>query len=283
MFFDPNPTPYDLNFRLFGIPVRVHPLFWLVGFLMGANSLNLGFEYLLVWMIVLFVSILIHELGHVWMGLVYGSNGYIVLWGLGGLAIGSNTQRSAWKRIAVCLAGPMAGFIFLGCILVGVRWGLPDYFPVLARITLGYFGLEDLVAPPADPRVAFRMFQEHLLLYFALQQLVWINLLWGLVNLLPIWPLDGGQISRDLLRMASPASGIRISLGISFVTAALISLHSFMCAAGHPLIPFLPIGDKFTGIFFAVFALQSFMLLQHTQRQRRWDDGTERDPDIWGP
>ena len=27
----PTPTPFDLHFRLLGIPVRVHPLFWLVG------------------------------------------------------------------------------------------------------------------------------------------------------------------------------------------------------------------------------------------------------------
>src|SRR5262249_14879834 len=109
---EPGHTPYDLRWRLFGVHVRVHPMFWLLSAILGFNTTEFGFQYLLFWMACVFVSILIHEFGHVWMGLAFGAEGHIVLYGFGGLAIGSNRSANPWKRIAVALAGPMAGFLF---------------------------------------------------------------------------------------------------------------------------------------------------------------------------
>ena len=34
----PEVTPYDLRFRLFRIPIRVHPLFWLIMLILGAHA-----------------------------------------------------------------------------------------------------------------------------------------------------------------------------------------------------------------------------------------------------
>ena len=56
---EPSTTPYDLQFRIVGVPVRVHPLFWLGGLVMGASNDLVG---VLLWIAVIFVSILIHEL-----------------------------------------------------------------------------------------------------------------------------------------------------------------------------------------------------------------------------
>ena len=42
VFAEPARTPYDLNFRLFGFAVRIHPLFWLGAALLGASTLNAG-------------------------------------------------------------------------------------------------------------------------------------------------------------------------------------------------------------------------------------------------
>jgi hypothetical protein len=66
---EPGHTPYDLSFNLFGIPVRVHPGFFVIGLLFGANwirdpDLNAGVRVLLG-IGVIFISILVHELGHV--------------------------------------------------------------------------------------------------------------------------------------------------------------------------------------------------------------------------
>src|SRR5262245_37099251 len=60
----PEPLPYDLRWRMFGIPVRVHWTFWLFTAILGFNIVEFGFVYLLVWMACAFVSILVHELGH---------------------------------------------------------------------------------------------------------------------------------------------------------------------------------------------------------------------------
>ena len=78
----PNPTPFDLRWRLFGIAFRVHPSFWLFSVLFGYMFLrgappgtrhadHLVF-YLALWVACTFVSILIHELGHVVMGRLFG-------------------------------------------------------------------------------------------------------------------------------------------------------------------------------------------------------------------
>src|SRR6516162_9943921 len=65
ILMEPERTPYDLNFSILGIPVRVHPWFWLVTALFGSSTLNEGVSYLLLWILCVFFSILIHELGHV--------------------------------------------------------------------------------------------------------------------------------------------------------------------------------------------------------------------------
>lgn len=252
---EPDQTPYDLRWRMFGIPVRVHPMFWLVSALMGSQLLERGVLYLALWVACVFVSVLIHEMGHVLMGRVFGSQGRIVLYSFGGLAISSNDLPNRWHRIAVCAAGPGLELLFFGVVLLIARYlpkeGTPKW-------------VDDVI-------------------WF----LFVINLFWGLINLLPVWPLDGGQISRDFLDWLSPANGVRISLIVSIavagVAAGLFAFNSLPARAGYPRIPYLPAGSFFTIIFFAMMAVSSFLALQAlNQRRRDWDDDDsppyERDP-----
>ena len=66
---EPGQTGYDMQFSLFGFPVRVHPLFFLAPLLFGQGLVsgmpNVGLALLVV-TFVFFVSILFHELGHAW-------------------------------------------------------------------------------------------------------------------------------------------------------------------------------------------------------------------------
>jgi hypothetical protein len=94
---------------MFGIPIRVHPMFWLMSVILGYSTIQDGFEYLIIWVACVFVSILIHELGHVIMGRFFGADGHIVLYSFGGLAIGSNSLSSRGQRIAVSFAGRGSG------------------------------------------------------------------------------------------------------------------------------------------------------------------------------
>jgi stage IV sporulation protein FB len=267
LFMEPSPTPYDLRWRMFGIDVRVHPMFWLVSVIMGLSAIKMGVQYLLIWIGCVFVSILVHELGHVWMGQAFGSRGHIVLYGFGGLAIGSNQLESRWQRMAVCFAGPLAGFVFLGLIF-GILWIWdPDVFPFFLWMAQMDLGLPlgqgfDVAAPELIPDP---------LVMTLVSDLIFINLMWGLVNLLPIWPLDGGQISRDACEGISPQTGLAYSLGLSMLVAALLAIHCFLAVNGRPLLP-LQIGSTYTALLFTLLAVQSFQLLQQTRDQRRWRD-----------
>ena len=62
LFQSPPQTSYDLRFSIAGIPVRVHPLFWVIAILFGLSSSSL--IHILLWFFAIFLSILIHELGH---------------------------------------------------------------------------------------------------------------------------------------------------------------------------------------------------------------------------
>ncbi len=109
MFSVPAPTAFDLRWRMFGIPVRVHPTFWLFTAMMGMDfERRLGFSFLILWVGCMFFSILLHEMGHVLVGRICGQPGQIVLYSLGGLALGQYQQMRPWQRLVLYLAGPGA-------------------------------------------------------------------------------------------------------------------------------------------------------------------------------
>src|SRR5207248_2880544 len=64
VFVEPERTAYDVNFRLFRFPVRIHPWFWIATLVLSASAWDLGLLFVISWVVVVFVSILVHELGH---------------------------------------------------------------------------------------------------------------------------------------------------------------------------------------------------------------------------
>ena len=287
LLVEPGRTQLDLNWRMFGFPVRVHPLFWVLTAAMGWNAFrDYGLQYLLLWVVCVFVSILVHELGHAFMGRAFGSASHIVLYSFGGLAIGSNSLRNRWQRIAVSFAGPLAGFLLFGVVLLAVAVFMPQRFGALVDQILGYVGL--------GRGFGLAEFRPTLVVK-AVDFLVQINLFWGLVNLLPIWPLDGGQISHDLCTWASPDNGTKAALSISAAVAGLLALNG---AVGwlrkQSLIPYIDLGDPgWAAIFFGILAVNCVFVLQqlrqHPGAGRRWGRDPdeeermpwERDPDYW--
>jgi Zn-dependent protease len=258
---EPQPTPADLQFRIFGTPVRVHPMFWLVSALLGWHvQRELGFVYLLIWILCVFVSILVHELGHIWMGRFFGSDGHIVLFSFGGLAIGSKNLPNRWQRILVSAAGPLIQFIPFG--LVWLIW-------IYQR---EIFGMDVLLGRAGTPIRA------------ALHFLWWINLWWPLLNLLPIWPLDGGQIARELFDYFMPGRGIRTALGVSMLVAGSIAAHALLSMnRGKPIVPYLP-DDFYGAVLFGLLAFSNYQEMQQLGVTNPWGrEGApwERDPDSW--
>jgi stage IV sporulation protein FB len=257
MLVEPGQTNFDLRFRLFGTPVRVHPLFWLFSAILGWDFVTiLGFPYLLLWVATCFVSVLLHEFGHVWMGKAFGARAsHIVLYSFGGLAVGSNDLWNRWHRVAVSLAGPGIQLALYGVLKLVLWWVAPEQ---LAR--LPFWGMIGLI------------------------MLIDINLNWALFNLLPVWPLDGGMVSREVCTWRSPQGGLRFSLGLSIAVAGFIAVHALIARARpDQAFPYLPTGT-WVAILFGVLAIQSWQLLQQARVfQTPVDDRLpwESDPDAW--
>lgn len=251
---EPPRTGYDVNFRLFGFPVRIHPLFWLIAVLIGARGGGEGYDpavSLLAWVAVMFVSILVHELGHALTMRYYGDGARIVLHAFGGLAIpesaglwGSQSRgrRSPVTDMIISFAGPAAGFLLAGLIVAlifasGGKFELIPDFPIFWDYRLGnqFAGNRNL----------------DLLVWFLLQ----VNILWGLINLLPVFPLDGGQICRSWLTMRDGYQGEIKALWISVYTGAgmaCVGIYQFF--QNHY--------GLFIALLFGSLAYSSYMAIQ---------------------
>src|SRR5262249_35535941 len=109
-----------------------------------------------------------------------------------------------------------------------------------------------------------------------LEMLLFVNLFWALVNLLPIWPLDGGHIVRHVAEAVSPRRGAVVALWISIVLASVLALHSLLASPRVGVggfTPYLP-GSTWNAILFALLAVSSWQALQEIAPRRRsyWDD-----------
>lgn len=246
---EPSRTQGDLNFRLLGIPVRVHPFFWLIALLLGMSAGDL--IGLLVWIASLFVAILVHEYGHAMAMRSFGLQPWITLYGMGGLA--SYNQARAYgsrplgstDQVLISAAGPGAGFL-LGALIIAVIAATGHQVEFSLGGPYGFWIRMEQVGP-----LPVAMFVRYLL---------FISIIWGMVNLLPIYPLDGGQIARELLLRLNPHDGIRQSLILSIFTAA-----------GLAVIGFVKWNDWFVAFLFGYLAYTSYStLLAYTGRGRHW-------------
>ena len=104
LFQPPPPTRFDLRFSVAGFPVRVHPLFWLIAILFGSSAGSPA--KVMAWIIAIFVSITIHELGHAFALRRYGVESQIILHAAGGLTVpesvswGGSSKRGDFAKSA---------------------------------------------------------------------------------------------------------------------------------------------------------------------------------------
>ena len=244
LFQTPPPTRYDLRFSIAGIPVSVHPLFWLIALLLGSSG-----DVLLIpiWILVIFVSILVHELGHALAFRRYGQRSQIVLHFAGGLTIpepvswGSryaNVALSPNQQIMVSLAGPVAGFLLAALViaLIVVAGG--------SVVTTWLFGVIPL------PLTAVMPFGGRIVSVL-ISMLLWVNVFWGLINLAPVYPLDGGNVTRNILLQADPVDGVRKSLWVSVIAGVLVAIGGLLLFR-----------SLFMALLFGLLAFQSYQVLQ---------------------
>ncbi|MED5418101.1 MAG: M50 family metallopeptidase, partial [Verrucomicrobiota bacterium] len=182
-----------LRFRLFGFPVTVEPWHWAILALIGGGlGIRVREDILgvILFMVAGFVSILIHELGHAFMSRLFGCRHVaIVLHGMGGVAISQGARFNRGQDILVSAAGP----------------GLQAFCGGVALVLLLTHSFD---GPAASLLYAF----------------VGVSLFWALLNLIPVHPLDGGQILREVL---GPRR-IQLTLKISIVVAVIVGVPMFL-------------------------------------------------------
>ncbi|MDA7536670.1 hypothetical protein N9873_04190 [Akkermansiaceae bacterium] len=230
------------EFTIFRIPVRVEPWFWLTGFLLGRGLDARGSDqYLMVfmWMVIVFVSILIHELGHALTSRkLTNVQPNIRLWAMGGLAY-PNIHLNRKDSLKVTLAGPAAGLLFFVVIclaLVGIY---------------GLTGMADIVIwnithqPNLLPGKGIAILNMDPVARELVRSLIFINFWWSFVNLLPVYPLDGGQAYAAIEKSQKKVYQVGLITGI--VTA---------------LVGFFHFGQLYVALLFGFLAFQNFQRLQ---------------------
>lgn len=245
MFQSPSPTRYDLRFTLFGIPVRVHPLFWVIAALLGSTSNDI--VEILTWVAAVFISVLIHELGHALVMRYYGISSNIILHFSGGLTVpesmrwGNGVASMApapGQEIVISLAGPFSGFAFAVFVIVSVTLSG-------GSILMGsLFGVIPL------PAAADLPFGGDILTSFVLN-LLWVNIFWGVFNLMPVYPLDGGNVTRYALIKSDPWDGARKSLWVSVIAGGALAIVGLVAFR-----------SMYMAFLFAFLAFQSYQTLR---------------------
>jgi Zn-dependent protease len=159
--------------RVAGISISVHVTFFILVVLFAvaeAQPGGLGVFGGLLWLVLIFACVLAHELAH---SLVARSKGCvvraIVLLPIGGVSQIERMPEEWSDELAIAAAGPLASLALavlagLGAAATGARlWPINLYGgPLLAR-------------------------------------LAWLNVLLGMFNLLPAFPMDGGRVLRAAL------------------------------------------------------------------------------------
>ena len=169
------------------MPVTVRASFLLIAALIGFTGVG-EIEETIAWIVIVFVSILIHELGHAITARSYGAEVEIELNGNGGLTSWSvpDKELGPGQRALVAAAGSGVGVLFGGIVWLFDRFTGP-YVEVAG---------------------------------FVVSTLIAVNVLWGLLNWLPIRPLDGGHLFTSLLQKVIPTRAEVIANVVFFITAA---------------------------------------------------------------
>lgn len=233
----PKSSP-GLRFAIFGIPVTVEATLLLIAFLIGLSSVQdiIGIApwqtvatLLGAWTAIVVVSILVHELGHAIAFLTFERKPEILLHGFGGLTSAGGQPLRPSRSVIVSLAGPFAGFLIGAPVWIWLR------------------------RSGADAGLSYEM-------GWILSAIVWVNVGWGALNLLPVLPLDGGNVMAATLVAVQGPKGRRTaataSVAVAVAAATLALAYQFWFAA----------------MFAAFFALMNYRTLQADRQHTELND-----------
>lgn len=205
---------------------------------------------LLIWIAALWLSILVHELGHAIAMRFYGIRSRIVLYHFGGLAI--SDSFGAWdgarrgrvdsrEQIVISLAGPVAQLtLALVVWLVGLQLGVPMELSGWIDWIIG----SKLDQPE---------FPKSIVVYALFEAILYPSTAWAILNLAPILPLDGGQVMRSGLMLSRVRDPMRVAHIVSIGAGVLLGIY------------FMQNGEMF-GLMFFLFAASNWQAMQSGAR-----------------
>ncbi|MEO1481469.1 MAG: site-2 protease family protein [Myxococcota bacterium] len=200
-----------LDFQIFGIPVRVEPIFLFIAAYLAYGLAGSDLVRVALGVVLIFVAILAHELGHAAAGLYYGLRPRISLHGFGGLtAWGAGSRVTHGVNIVLSLGGPIVSLV------CGVTALLVLY--VLAEPESGFFSFVFFSWEP----LIYLLGWQGSLKGFLLDTFIWVNLGWAIFNLMPVTPLDGGQVLRSTLGLVIPRQAATVAAVIALIVLGLI-------------------------------------------------------------
>lgn len=219
-----------MTFRLFGFPVTIETGAFLLIAVLFLFGLYLDYSMLdtVVGIAIAVLSLLAHELGHAFAARYFGlSNITISLHQMGGLTRRDRMTDRWYKELGINVGGVSAGF---GIALVSVA--------AIVLLPLG------------------EVIDSWLWL------VVRLNVAWGIFNMLPIFPLDGGHALRNLLTAAiAPLNAATGAHAVGLVLAVALGVLALGVVG-------LNLSSLYIAMLAGMFARQNWLALQHIQTLR---------------
>jgi len=173
-----DPWSWQLG-RVLGIPTRIHASFALVLVWIGISTWRTAHSGLAVafgvgFALTVFACVLLHEFGHALVARRFGiETTRITLLPVGGLAQLERAPETPRAELWIALAGPAVN-LGIAAVLAAVGFGTGLLTLTAAGLGTGGGGILAIV----------------------LSGLLYANLMLGLFNLLPAFPMDGGRVFR---------------------------------------------------------------------------------------
>jgi len=215
-------------FSVRGITIRVHFTFPLI-LIWGAIQFGLlnnqgvsGAIFGVVVFLLLFVIVILHELGHSFAAQYYGVPvKQIVLLPIGGVAQLGRFPENPTQEFVIAIAGPLVNFALA----------------VVLAMLGPLFGLGVQVASPTELMESMGTLSAQSIFIYVFVS----NLFLGIFNLIPAFPMDGGRVLRALLAIPmNYVTATRLAVAIGQSLALLFGLWGFL-------------GGGFLLIFIAIF------------------------------
>jgi stage IV sporulation protein FB len=168
---------WSLNIgRVAGTVVRLHITFvlflaWIFVSNYASSGATIAWNSLL-FVVLLFLCVLLHEFGHIFTARAFGvSTPYVTLLPIGGVAQLERIPEEPWEEFLIAIAGPAVNVVIAGALIA---------FAHASPRASAVMGIDDMQIPMVDRLAA-------------------LNLFLALFNLIPAFPMDGGRVLRAAL------------------------------------------------------------------------------------